>query len=242
MRCWVAIRHRGFSVSEVFGECKKIELASVLEWVKVVNFSWLTIRCVWITWFSCSLRILFFSVYIIEAILSWTFVWLMCCSKCIWMSVAFSLVFDFDFYGFLDFATFCFDWSSSTVWGWPLQPVLDSDLFYYWNSIYPWFISYLARRFLSDFEVDVGNFMKFHHFLRLFGVVLPRIFRFQCPSRSNVGEFLIGTFSLLFVVGFYHVLPCSVGYWCFYLRQHNAILLLTCHVCFGVCFSFLPFD
>ena len=100
MRCWVAIRHRGFSVSEVFGECKKIELASVLEWVKVVNFSWLTIRCVWITWFSCSLRILFFSVYIIEAILSWTFVWLMCCSKCIWMSVAFSLVFDSRFLGF----------------------------------------------------------------------------------------------------------------------------------------------
>ena len=95
MRCWVAIRHRGFSVSEVFGECKKIELASVLEWVKVVNFSWLTIRCVWITWYSCSLRILFFSVYIIEAILSWTFVWLMCCSKCIWMSVTFSLVFGF---------------------------------------------------------------------------------------------------------------------------------------------------
>ena len=49
--------------------------------------------------------------------------------------------------------------------------------------------------------------MKFHHFLRFFGVVLPRIFRFQCPSRSNVGEFLIGTFSLLFVVGF---LPCFV--------------------------------
>ena len=70
--------------------------------------------------------------------------------------------------------------------------------------------------------------MKFHHFLRFFGVVLPRIFRFQCPSRSNVGEFLIGTFSLLFVVGF---LPCFVVFDVFYLRQHNALLLLTCHVC-----------
>ena len=54
----------------------------------------------------------------------------------------------------------------------------------------------------------VSNFMKFHHFFKVFGVVLPRFFfRFQCPSRSNVGEFLIGTFSLLFVVGF---LPCFV--------------------------------
>ena len=137
-------------------------------------------------WFSCSFRIWFFSVYIIEAILNWTVVWLLRCSKCIWISVAFSLVFDliflglhhwddsqlnyclidvlfevhlnascilaclwFCFFRFFDFATLCFEWSSSTVWGWPLQP--DSDSRFFCSIIGTRFTHDLFRIWRADF-------------------------------------------------------------------------------------------
>ena len=63
-------------------------------------------------------------------------------------------------------------------------------------------------------------------------------FRFQCPSRSNVGEFLIGTFSLLFVVGF---LPWFM-YLMFLLKTTQRTFVAYVSCLFGVCFSFLPFD
>jgi len=60
----------------------------------------------------------------------------------------------------------------------------------------------LSTRISRITKLIVGDFTKFLPFLKVFGVVLPRIITISMSITLQCGEFLIGTFPLLFVVGF----------------------------------------
>ena len=192
-----------------------------LEWVKVVIFSLLMID----VFESFGTVVLFgFSRFMSLRLLSVKHLfWLMVVRSASEFQSHSRLSLIFGFLGFLvyfGFAALCFDWSSSLVRGCPLQPVSDYDFTH---------VSVLLSTRISRItKLIVGNFTKFSPFLRFLGVVLPRIITISLSITLQCGGVLDW---YIFATICCRVFTMFCGIWCFYLRQHNALLLLTCHVC-----------
>ena len=94
--------------------------------------------------------------------------------------------------------------------------------------ILPTFRFYWVLGFLGLRSWLWATSRSFHHFLRFFGVVLPRIITISMSITLQCGGVLDW---YIFATICCRVFTMFCGIWCFYLRQHNALLLLTCHVC-----------